>query len=138
MPLTPVSARRDGLRPPPAQALPAPWESPSYPASSRLGGVRLRRFGSLATLGRAARYMTQRTGACLCACPRGNCRGLEPSVCGGRVNYQMPWNPMRAEQRIGRIDRIGQEHSVVRVNNLFSTPLDSPEGFARPMTPHPG
>ena len=28
------------------------------------------------------------------------------------VNYDLPWNPMRVEQRIGRVDRIGQEHAV--------------------------
>ncbi|MCA9852231.1 MAG: DEAD/DEAH box helicase family protein [Dehalococcoidia bacterium] len=28
------------------------------------------------------------------------------------VNYDLPWNPMRVEQRIGRVDRIGQEHPV--------------------------
>jgi superfamily II DNA or RNA helicase len=33
------------------------------------------------------------------------------------VNYDLPWNPMRVEQRIGRIDRIGQEsHSIVIIN----------------------
>ena len=30
----------------------------------------------------------------------------------------MPWNPMRVEQRIGRIDRLGQENSVIRIVNL--------------------
>ena len=32
------------------------------------------------------------------------------------VNYDLPWNPMRVEQRIGRIDRIGQEHPVTVFN----------------------
>lgn len=32
--------------------------------------------------------------------------------------YDMPWNPMRVEQRIGRIDRLGQQHESVRIINL--------------------
>ncbi len=32
------------------------------------------------------------------------------------VNYDLPWNPMRVEQRIGRVDRIGQEHEVTIFN----------------------
>ena len=32
------------------------------------------------------------------------------------VNYDLPWNPMRVEQRIGRVDRIGQEHPVTIFN----------------------
>lgn len=35
------------------------------------------------------------------------------------VNYDLPWNPMRVEQRIGRIDRIGQESPVVNIVNLY-------------------
>jgi superfamily II DNA or RNA helicase len=34
------------------------------------------------------------------------------------VNYDLPWNPMKVEQRIGRIDRIGQQHEKVYVLNL--------------------
>jgi superfamily II DNA or RNA helicase len=34
------------------------------------------------------------------------------------VNYDLPWNPMRVEQRIGRIDRIGQEADAISVFNL--------------------
>ena len=32
------------------------------------------------------------------------------------VNYDLPWNPMRVEQRIGRVDRIGQEYPVTIFN----------------------
>jgi len=35
------------------------------------------------------------------------------------INYDMPWNPMRVEQRIGRIDRIGQAYSTVRIHNFY-------------------
>jgi SNF2 family DNA or RNA helicase len=34
------------------------------------------------------------------------------------VNYDLPWNPMRVEQRIGRIDRIGQESPTVIIINF--------------------
>jgi superfamily II DNA or RNA helicase len=32
------------------------------------------------------------------------------------VNYDLPWNPMKIEQRIGRLDRIGQKHPVTIIN----------------------
>jgi len=45
--------------------------------------------------------------------------GLNLQTCGVLINYDMPWNPMRVEQRIGRIDRIGQVHPRVWIRNYF-------------------
>jgi hypothetical protein len=44
--------------------------------------------------------------------------GLNFQFCGCLANYDLPWNPMKVEQRVGRIDRIGQKYPVVRVINL--------------------
>jgi SNF2 family DNA or RNA helicase len=38
--------------------------------------------------------------------------GRNFQFCHLLVNYDLPWNPMRVEQRIGRVDRIGQDHTV--------------------------
>jgi len=35
------------------------------------------------------------------------------------INYDLPWNPMKVEQRIGRIDRLGQEAKKIFIWNLF-------------------
>ncbi len=43
--------------------------------------------------------------------------GLNLQFCHVVVNYDLPWNPMRLEQRIGRVDRIGQS-KVVRAMNF--------------------
>ena len=42
--------------------------------------------------------------------------GLNLQFCHIVVNYDLPWNPMRIEQRIGRVDRIGQTRPVRAVN----------------------
>jgi len=44
--------------------------------------------------------------------------GLNLQTCGVLVNYDLPWNPMKVEQRIGRIDRIGQKYPKIRIYNL--------------------
>jgi superfamily II DNA or RNA helicase len=49
--------------------------------------------------------------------------GRNFQFCHILVNYDLPWNPMRVEQRIGRLDRIGQQH-VVRIQNLGNPPVD--------------
>ena len=49
------------------------------------------------------------------------CEGLDYQFCDGLVNYDLPWNPMRVEQRIGRIDRYGQKSETVVIYN-FITP----------------
>ena len=51
-------------------------------------------------------------------CTDAAAEGLNFQFCGALVNYDMPWNPMRVEQRIGRIDRLGQAHPVIRIVNL--------------------
>ena len=45
--------------------------------------------------------------------------GLKLQTCGVLINFDMPWNPMRVEQRIGRIDRIGQKYEIIYVKNYF-------------------
>ncbi len=47
--------------------------------------------------------------------------GLDFEFCSVLINYDLPWNPMEVEQRIGRIDRIGQSAEKIIVIN-FTTP----------------
>jgi superfamily II DNA or RNA helicase len=52
-------------------------------------------------------------------CTESASEGLNLQTCGVLINYEMPWNPMRVEQRIGRIDRIGQVYDRVWIRNYF-------------------
>jgi len=45
--------------------------------------------------------------------------GLNLQAAGAVINYDLPWNPSKVEQRIGRVDRIGQKLPEIRVVNLF-------------------
>lgn len=51
-------------------------------------------------------------------CTDAAAEGLNFQFCGALINYDMPWNPMRVEQRIGRIDRLGQRYETIRIVNL--------------------
>lgn len=44
--------------------------------------------------------------------------GLDFEFCNVIFNYDLPWNPMRVEQRIGRLDRFGQEHEKILIFNF--------------------
>ena len=52
-------------------------------------------------------------------CTESASEGLNLQTCGVLINYDLPWNPMRVEQRIGRIDRIGQTYSTVNIHNFY-------------------
>lgn len=47
------------------------------------------------------------------------CEGLDYQFCDTMINYDLPWNPMRIEQRIGRIDRRGQKSDTVKIYNMI-------------------
>lgn len=51
--------------------------------------------------------------------------GLDFEFCSAVINYDLPWNPMEIEQRIGRIDRIGQtEETILIVNFVNESTID--------------
>lgn len=49
---------------------------------------------------------------------------LNMQFCHIVFNYDLPWNPMMIEQRIGRVDRIGQQNKVVAYNMLLDNSVD--------------
>lgn len=50
--------------------------------------------------------------------------GLNLQFCHVVVNFDMPWNPMRLEQRIGRVDRIGQKRVVRAINFVLEDTVE--------------
>lgn len=50
---------------------------------------------------------------------------LNMQFCHVVFNYDLPWNPMAIEQRIGRVDRIGQKHTVMAFNMLTTNSIDA-------------
>lgn len=55
----------------------------------------------------------------LLICTDAASEGLNLQAASALVNYDLPWNPSRVEQRIGRIDRIGQRERIVKIYNFF-------------------
>lgn len=46
--------------------------------------------------------------------------GIDLEFCNVIVNYDLPWNPMRIEQRVGRLDRINRSHEKINIWNLVA------------------
>lgn len=51
-------------------------------------------------------------------CTDAGSEGLNLQFCNTVINYDLPWNPMKIEQRIGRCHRYGQQNDVVAINPL--------------------
>ena len=86
---------------------------------SGIGGEIPTSEGSWRTIDRDEAKRRFRLGeADILLCTDAAAEGLNFQFCGALVNYDMPWNPMRVEQRIGRIDRLGQEYRDIRIVNL--------------------
>ena len=50
--------------------------------------------------------------------------GIDMQFCNILVNYDLPWNPNKLEQRMGRIHRIGQDRKVFYYNFILSDTID--------------
>jgi hypothetical protein len=59
------------------------------------------------------------------------CEGLDYQFCDCMVNYDLPWNPLRIDQRIGRIDRWGQTSEAVAIYNLITPDTIDAEIYER-------
>ena len=57
-----------------------------------------------------------REDATIMICTEAGAEGINLQFCSLIINYDLPWNPQRVEQRIGRVHRYGQKHDVVVVN----------------------
>jgi SNF2 family DNA or RNA helicase len=59
------------------------------------------------------------SGACVLLSSEVASEGIDLQFSRVIINYDLPWNPMKVEQRIGRIDRLGQEAASIKIWNLF-------------------
>jgi SNF2 family DNA or RNA helicase len=66
-----------------------------------------------------------RTSAQVCVATEAAGEGINLQFCHLMINYDMPWNPTRLEQRLGRIHRIGQDRDVYAFNFVAT---DSEDG----------
>lgn len=82
----------------------------------------VKNFGN-ANYGRSVEYKHAivdyfRNNAKILICTDAGSEGLNLQFCNTVINYDLPWNPMKIEQRIGRCHRYGQENDVVAINLL--------------------
>ena len=62
--------------------------------------------------------------------------GLDLQAASVVFNYDLPWNPMVVEQRIGRLDRIGQRSKVISIVNLVLENTIEDRILLRLLRPH--
>jgi len=80
-------------------------------------GVSFARFdGSLSGPEKDAAIAEFRDHATILLCTQSGGEGRNIQFCNTLINFDVPWNPMAIEQRIGRIDRIGQDREVFVFN----------------------
>jgi len=84
------------------------WQQ-RHAGSSRISGVRNADM-------KAALVERFREQASIMICTEAGAEGINLQFCSLLINYDLPWNPQRVEQRIGRVHRYGQKHDVVVVN----------------------
>jgi superfamily II DNA or RNA helicase len=87
--------------------------------ASRLAetGMSFARFdGSLSAPEKDAAIAEFRDHATILLCTQSGGEGRNIQFCNTLINFDVPWNPMAIEQRIGRIDRIGQNREVFVFN----------------------
>lgn len=73
-------------------------------------------LGGLEREERTRRVEEFRNGADILISTDTGAEGLNFQFCNNLINYDLPWNPMSVEQRIGRLDRIGQKRDI----NVYS------------------
>lgn len=85
-------------------------------------GIRARSFhGSMSATERASTIAAFRSGeAPVMISTDAGAEGQNLQFCNCVLNYDLPWNPMRIEQRIGRVDRLTQPRDEVFVANLYA------------------
>ncbi len=84
-------------------------------------GISLARFdGSMSGPDKDAAIAAFATSASVLLCTQSGGEGRNMQFCNTLINFDVPWNPMAIEQRIGRIDRIGQEREVFVFNLVTS------------------
>ena len=65
-----------------------------------------------------------RTSAQICVATEAAGEGINLQFCHLIINYDIPWNPARLEQRMGRIHRIGQKRDVYIFNFVAEESID--------------
>ncbi|GIU78634.1 MAG: hypothetical protein KatS3mg005_1872 [Bryobacteraceae bacterium] len=96
-------------------------EMPEVPVASYSGSGGARRDGSGRWVSCSREEIKRRlkTGQVrLLVCSDAAGEGLNLQRAGVLANYDLPWNPMKVEQRIGRIDRLGQQRPQVKILNF--------------------